>query len=308
MKKAVVTGPTGAVGMALIEELVKNGITVYAVVRPGSKRAERIIEHEGLIKIECDLSGIRRLPELIPGGADMFYHFGWDGTFGDSRNDMFLQNRNAEYALNAVEAAHELGCTVFIGAGSQAEYGRYEGKLTPDVPVFPENGYGIAKLCAGQMTRILCEQKGMRHIWTRILSVYGPFDGNQTMIMSTIYKLLQGKKPSCTKGEQIWDYLYSKDAARAFFLLGVKGVHGKTYCIGSSDARPLREYILAIRDAIDSDAEIGFGDIDYSPRQVMFLCADIEELSNDTGFRPAYSFDQGIRETIEYCRQTLNMR
>ena len=55
----------------------------------------------------------------------------------------------------------KLGCYKFIGAGSQAEYGRVEGKLTALTLTFPENGYGIAKLCAGQMSRILCEQKNM---------------------------------------------------------------------------------------------------------------------------------------------------
>ena len=65
---------------------------------------------------------------------------------------MELQNNNVKYALQAVKAAKELGCTRFVGAGSQAEYGRVEGTLTPDTPAFPENGYGIAKLCAGQMT------------------------------------------------------------------------------------------------------------------------------------------------------------
>ena len=106
----------------------------------------------------CDLKELNRLPELIPEGADTFYHFGWDGTFGNSRNNMYGQNQNVRYALDAVEAAQALGCSTFVGAGSQAEYGRFEGKLNAGVPAFPENGYGIAKLCAGQMTRIACRR------------------------------------------------------------------------------------------------------------------------------------------------------
>ena len=71
--------------------------------------------------------------------------------------------------------------------------------MSASTPVFPENGYGIAKLCAGQMSRILCEQKQIEHIWTRILSIYGPYDGENTMIMSSIGKLLRGEKPALTK-------------------------------------------------------------------------------------------------------------
>ena len=243
MKRAVITGPTGSIGLALINELVSNGVEVVAVVRPGSRRADRIKTSDMVKRVDCDLSELNKLPELIREGADVFYHFGWDGTFGNSRNNMYGQNLNVKYALDAVEAAFALGCDTFIGAGSQAEYGRYEGSLNESVPAFPENGYGIAKLCAGQMTRIACKQKGMRHIWTRILSIYGPYDGENTMVMSTIYKLLNSEKPSCTKGEQMWDFLYSKDAALAMRLLGEKGTDGRTYCIGSGKARPLKEYI-----------------------------------------------------------------
>lgn len=305
MKKAVITGPTGAIGMALIQCLADNGIDVVAVVRPGSARADRIRESEHVSVVYCDLKELDKLPSLIEGGADVFYHFAWDGTFGDSRNNMYLQNNNVKYALDAVNAAYELGCKTFIGAGSQAEYGRFEGDLNASVPAFPENGYGIAKLCAGQMTRIACQQKGIRHIWTRILSIYGPYDGDKTMVSSTIIKLMNSEKPSCTKGEQMWDYLYSKDAARAFMMLADGGVDGRVYCLGGGIARPLKDYINLIRDAVGNDVEIGFGDIPYSDKQVMHLCADIKGLTKDTGFTPIYTFEQGIGETVDWWRGHL---
>lgn len=303
MKRAVITGPTGAIGIALIQCLAAHDIEVVAVVRPGSRRADRIQENKMIHRVACDLNELEKLPQMIPEGADVFYHFGWDGTFGNSRNNCHGQNLNVKYALDAVEAAAALGCKTFIGAGSQAEYGRFEGKLNAAVPAFPENGYGIAKLCAGQMTRIACAQKGIRHIWTRILSIYGPYDGEKTMVMSTIDKLLQGEKPSCTKGEQMWDYLYSKDAALAMYLLGEKGQDGHVYCIGSGQVQPLKAYIEKIRDTVDKKLPIGFGEVPYSDKQVMYLCADIDDLEQDTGFSPQYTFEDGIRETVLWCRE-----
>ncbi len=305
VKKAVITGATGAIGIALVEYLAARGIEVTAVVRPGSARADRIRESELVHRVECDLGKLSQLPGLAGNEADVFYHLGWVGTFGNSRNDCYAQMKNVQYALEAVDAAKELGCSAFVGAGSQAEFGRYEGKLNAEVPVFPENGYGIAKLCAGQMTRLACEQKGIRHIWTRILSVYGPYDGSATMVMQTIAKLLDGQKPSCTKGEQKWDYLYAKDAAQALYLAGEKGRAGSVYCIGSGQARPLREYIEQIKDAIDPGLPVGFGEIPYAEKQVMYLCADIEPLARDTGFQPQYTFEEGIRETISWFREKL---
>ena len=302
MKKAIITGPTGSIGIALINKLISENVEVVAVCRPGSARISRIPESDKVQIVECSLDEITNLIDMIDGGADVFYHFAWDGTFGNSRNDMRLQNNNVKYALDAVTVAKELGCSKFIGAGSQAEYGRVEGVLRPDTPAFPENGYGIAKLCAGQMTRIMCEQLGIEHVWTRILSIYGPYDGENTMIMSVISKLLKGEKPSLTPGGQMWDYLYSKDVANAFYLLGEKGKNGSIYCLGGGEARPLKEYVEILKDAIDEKLELGFGDVPYGDKQVMHLCADITNLTEDTGFRPEVRFEDGIRETIEWVK------
>lgn len=302
VKRVVITGPTGAIGIALINCLIENGIEVLAVCREDSKRINSIPNHNLVKIVKLNLNEIYKLSDIILERYDVFYHLGWEGTFGNSRNNMWGQMKNIQYTLDAVEVAAKLGCYKFIGAGSQAEYGRVEGKLTALTPTFPENGYGIAKLCAGQMSRILCEQKNMNHIWTRILSVYGPYDGENTMIMSVIRKLAHGEKPSLTEGKQQWDYLYSKDAGYAMYLLGEKGVSGKIYCIGSGQTKALSEYVEILRDNISRDLELGFGEIAYAPKQVMHLCADITDLEIDTGFEPKYSFEDGIKETIEWYK------
>jgi nucleoside-diphosphate-sugar epimerase len=314
VKRVIITGPTGAVGMALIQYLIDLGVQVVAVVREGSERENRIIENDNLVKVWCSLAELSVLPSKVfealdrkgwkkSDGFDVFYHLAWDGTFGNTRNNMQGQLNNVQYTLDAVESAAVMGCHTFIGAGSQAEYGRCEGRLCDKTPTFPENGYGIAKLCAGQMSRILCEQKGMRHIWARILSVYGPYDGENTMIMSAIRTLLNGERVSLTKGEQQWDYLYSMDAAKSMYLLGEKGINGKTYCIGSGIANRISDYVKILADNISQNAEIGFGDVPYSEKQVMYLCADISELRRDTGFEPRISFQEGIKKTIEWAKE-----
>lgn len=300
---AVITGPTGAIGTALCQELANHDITVYAVCRPGSHRAAAVPSHPNIHRVECDVAALSALAQLLPNGADAFFHFAWAHTIGPGRNDMGAQIKNIQYTIDAVHAAKALGCQVFIGAGSQAEYGRFEGKLTPETPCFPENGYGMAKLCAGQMSRVACQMLGVDHIWPRILSVYGPGDGKATMISGVISQLLAGEKPALTAGIQLWDYLYSGDAARAFYLMSCHGVSGKTYVLGGGRARALKEYIVQIRDAIDPSLPLGLGEIPYGPLQVMHLEADISQLQADTGFAPATSFAEGIQLTIQHAKE-----
>jgi nucleoside-diphosphate-sugar epimerase len=124
-----------------------------------------------------------------------------------------------------------------------------------------------------------------------------------TMVTSTLKKLLRGESPSLTKGEQQWDYLYSRDAAKALLAAGERGVSGKVYCIGSGQARPLKEYITIMRDRINPDITLGFGEIPYGEKQVMYLCADISELTTDTGFIPETDFETGILETIHWLQK-----
>lgn len=306
MKKVILTGGTGMIGHALIECLLCKNIEVTLLVRRNSNRIRLLPHDKRIMIVECDLSQMTNI-NLPDDKYDAFFHLGWAGTYGDARNDMYLQNRNILYTLDAVNLAHRLGCKVFVGAGSQAEYGRvYEEKLTPFTPVVPENGYGIAKLCAGQMSRVMAQNYGMRHVWFRILSVYGCYDGEQTLIMSSIIKMSAGKSPEYTLAEQRWDYLYCEDAAEALYLGAQKGVDGAVYCLGSGQIRKLREYIEIIRDAINPSIELRFGERPYADKQVMYLCADISNLYTDTGFEPKYSFYDGIQKTLEWYRGRIN--
>ena len=298
--RAVITGATGAIGTALVKELIANGDKVLVLLRRGSARKDRIPEHSLVEAAECSLN---EYEGYMPAGDekyDVFYHLAWAGTTGPYRNDWYLQNLNVKYALDAAGLASRLGCGRFIGIGSQAEYGRADGILRPDTPVHPENGYGIAKLAAGLMTREYSHQLNMLHNWVRVLSIYGPGDGDQSLIMTAVNRFRDNAYAEFTKGEQMWDYLSSTDAASALRLMGISGIDGKTYVLGSGKTAKLRDYIEAIRSEINPDAEAAYGAIPYSEKQVMHLQADITDLKDDLGWEPRISFRSGIREIINW--------
>lgn len=303
MKRVVITGPTGAIGMALIQKYMEIGAKITAVCHRGSGRISNLPVSDNVKIVECNLDEMQKLPDILPDRYDVFFHLAWACTSGEGRNDTDAQTQNIRCTMDAVETADKLGCECFIGAGSQAEYGRAECRLNSKVPTFPETGYGIAKLCAGQLSRIRCSQLGIRHIWFRILSVYGKYDGEQTMIMSGIRSMLNGESPEYTPAEQIWDYLYSEDAAEALYLAAERGRDGAVYCLGSGHARPLREYIEIMRDEICPGLPIKIGARPYTDNQVMYLCADLADLQNDTGFVPRVEFREGIRETIRWAKR-----
>lgn len=304
MKKVVIDGATSMLGIALINECIENHIQVLAIVRENSNRIDRIPDSELVWIAKCHLEDLKNFETTgIEDGYEVYYHFAWENTSHEGRLDAIVQNQNVQYTLDAVCLAKRLGCRMFIGAGSQAEYGRAAGMIGPEAAVNPEVAYGVAKYASGKMAMILCTKLGMACIWTRIFSVYGIGDATSTLIMYAIEQLIKGKKPSFTKAEQKWDYLFCRDAGKAFRLIGEKGKAGSIYCLGSGVARPLCDYIYKVRDEINPDLPLGIGDMEYAPLQVMHLQADITTLKKDTGFEPEYSFEEGIRETISWYRK-----
>ncbi len=296
MNKAIITGATGMIGVALINLLLKEDYEIIAIVRPNSKKLKNIPKNDKISIIECDLSNLKLLFGKFA-GCDLFFHFGWIGTTGNSRDNTYLQLKNIEYTLDAVHLAKNSGCHTFVGAGSQAEYGLTDEKLSPSTPTNPITGYGIAKYSAGKLSKLLAAQLGLKYCWGRVLSVYGPGDNN-SMIMSCIKSISNNEPFNTTNGDQLWDYLYCDDCADAFLKIAKKGIDGKVYTIGSGMVKPLKKYIQTIRDLINPNFKIGFGEIDYYPNQVMYLCADISELTKDTEFKPKTNFEKGIQNII----------
>ena len=145
---------------------------------------------------------------------------------------------------------------------------------------------------------MLCSQLHIRHEWGRILSVYGPFDGENTLISTAVRQMSAQDETCFTEGKQVWDYLFSYDAGKALLLIAERGINNRVYLIGSGRTLLLAEYIQMIADITGYKKKIGFGKIPYTANQVMHLQADISSLTADTGFQPEYSFREGIKLTI----------
>lgn len=303
MKRIIVTGATSMIGIATINAWLENtDAVIYAVVRKESARRQRIPQSEQVVTIECDIEFYDQLPQLISDSCDVFYHFAWEATGGrEIRNTAIdQQEQNIRFALDALKAAKALGCTKFIGAGSQAEFGPLDlPEISPDSPTSPVEAYGVAKLAAGKLVRMQAELWDMDCLWVRIFSVYGKFDAPNTLVSSTVNKLLNGEECAFTMASQRWDYLNEKDAGMAFYLIGANASGNKVYCLGSGNARPLKEYIMEMRDMIAPNAALGFGKLPYPPHPVMNLCADISALQRDTGWKgQSIPFSEGIKDIL----------
>lgn len=296
MKKIVVTGATSMLGVATIEECLVNDIEVVAIVHRNSKNFYRLPKSSKLKIIEANLDELSAVTPQF-NDADTFYHFAWAATTHQGRVNVDVQELNIRHTLDAVRLAQKCGCTKFIFAGSQAEYGLSNTPLNRDTPIKPFTAYGVTKFAAGKLAEMLCKDLGITFVWTRILSVYGVNDGANTLISYIINSYKNNVQPVLTGGEQIWDYLYADDAARAFRLLGQCKTQG-VYVTGGGTAHPLKYYIEIIYRLMKPSVPLIFGGKPYAENQVMFLQADISDLRRDTGFEPTTSFEDGIKKIL----------
>lgn len=305
MKRAIVTGATSLIGIALIKELQGLGTDVCAVVRPNSARKSDILKLEPAELIEAELDKLDEI-KISADSCDLLFHVGWSSDFPNPRFNLQGQLQNVVYAEKALDLANRYGCSSFISIGSQMECGRIDGCITPNTPSRPESAYAVAKTVASAKLQSSCEALGMKFCWPRLLSTYGPYDRPHTLVMQCIRAALLDEEIALTAGEQIWDYIYVEDVARALCAIAENGKHGKKYPIGSGCARSLRGYIGDIAEATGNMRIMeGLGKRPYPEGQVMNLLADLSDLTYDTGFCCKTEFKMGIRETIRYFESGL---
>ena len=248
--KVAMTGGTGPIGLALIKKLLEKNIEILLFVRQESGRKKNLPDNSHL---HIEYYGLGQLKDYCPleHDYDIFFHLGWTNTDAHMRDLLELQYENVIYSCDAVELAHRLGCHSFIGAGSQAEYGRKQEALRDDTLCIPENAYGAAKLSACHATRILCQKYGIRYMWPRILSGYGIFDNEKSVLIANILNALEGRNLAFSEGRQIWDFVYIDDIGEALLCIAKKGKANAIYPIGSGKARPLKEYIESLCRKLD---------------------------------------------------------
>lgn len=298
MDGVIITGATSMLGIATIRECIKNNVRVVALLRGGSRRKKYLPQSELLTLLECDLTELKNI-ELPEGSYDIFYHFAWRYTDKSMRDDPLLQSKNIEYTLDAVQLAKRYGCKKFLGAGSQAEYGFHNEVITEDTPVVPAVCYGYAKYAAGKLAEKLCSDLGMICIWTRIFSVYGRYDGENTMIQYALRQYKNNETAQFSSGMQMWDFLFEEDAGKYFFLLGEKVKNSVLVNVASGDVKPLRQYIEEMAAVLNEKKVFSYrlGRQEGSP--LNGIRPDVSRLREITGYTARVKFGEGIRKIRE---------
>lgn len=301
MKKVIITGATGFIGQALTKKLLEQGCTVYGV-DINLNILEELKTFGNFISVNADFTRYSFLAEMInEKDIDVFYHFAWQGVFGDAFKDYTLQLSNANYACEALMQAKKLGCKKFVLAGT---YNEFEIKNFISSECFEPRFtciYSSSKLVAELICKTLAYNYGIEYSAGLICMAYGENNKSNMLANIVISQLNDGIEPKLIEGNNFYDMIYIDDIVEAFIAIGLSGVNLKSYYVGHRELKKFKDLFCQIRDVINPSVNLNFGA--YSDTVNMdYSLIDLDALYNDTGFECKADFKESILKTAQWLK------
>lgn len=298
-RRVLVTGGGGFIGRHALPELVARGWDVHAAGRSAlpADAAGGVSFHP------CDLlaegEAARVVAELRP---THLLHLAWNavpGKFWTAVDN--LDWLAASLRLHRAFAA--CGGRRAVLAGTCAEYDWSHAELSETTtPLAPHTLYGKAKNALRQLTEDSAEPLGIDVAWGRIFFLYGPQEAAGRLVPDVVTSLLKGEPALCSHGRQERDFMHVADVAGAFVALLESGYNGPVN-IASGTALPLSTVIDSIARIVGRPDLVRLGARTAPAGDPPRLAADVAVLRDQVGFRPRFSLEDGLKETVQWWRR-----
>lgn len=310
MARVLVTGGCGFIGSHLVEALLGRGHQVIVVDNLSTGSLENIAHI--LNQVEFYEDDIRNLVAIkrIMRGVDYVYHEAAVSSVMESIADVVRTNgANVSGTVNVLHASCDAEVKRVIYASSSAVYGN-----TATVPIVemthPDaiSPYAASKIAGEMYMRAFYHSYGLETISLRYFNVYGPRQKSDSEYAAVIPKFIQtmlkGDLPIIYgDGRQSRDFVYVEDVVTANLLaMDTRNAYGQALNIGSGQSTSIGELFCCLQDIVGAQGEPVFrkmrkGDVKHS-------WADIDAASNDLGYSPSISFEEGLRSTLDWYRQS----
>ena len=193
-------------------------------------------------------------------------------------------------------------------------YGDLEGPedlFSEKTPYAPSSPYSASKASSDHLVRAWSRTYGMPTIVTNCSNNYGPYHFPEKLIPLMILNALEGKPlPVYGNGQQIRDWLYVEDHARALYLAATKGEIGETYNIGGHNEMANIDVVYTLCDLLEElvpnkpDGVHNYRElitfVEDRPGHDYRYAIDASKIDEELGWRPQETFESGIRKTVEW--------
>ena len=195
--------------------------------------------------------------------------------------------------------------------------------FTEDTPYAPSSPYSASKAASDHLVRAWHRTYKLPIIITNCSNNYGPYHFPEKLIPLVILNALDGKPlPIYGAGDQVRDWLYVEDHARALFTVITKGVIGETYNIGGHNEKSNIDVVKLICDLLDELVPLGAGSykaqithVADRPGHDKRYAIDASKIGAELGWTPKETFESGIKKTVlwyldnkEWCSSVKNSK
>ena len=241
-------------------------------------------------------------------GCDMVVHFAAESHVDRSIDGpaVFVQT-NVVGTEILLETALELGIKRFHHVSTDEVFGTLpldnpEEKFNEKTPYSPRSPYSASKAGSDHLVRAYIKTYNFPATISNCTNNYGLFQFPEKIIPLFIKNALEDKPlPIYGKGQAVRDYLYVIDHCRAIDLIIHKGKIGETYCIGGDSEKNGLEIAETILELLDKPKNLKTFVEDRKGHDMRYAM-DHSKITNELGWKPSVSFEEGIKKTIEWYK------
>jgi GDP-L-fucose synthase len=305
-KKVVVTGGSGFIGTHFLKELIKRGAQVKTYT---NKSKLQFIDSKIEVLENIDLTNLEDCIKLIDGADYVIHCAGKIAHPSTVSTDIQISLNQLMIIGNVLDACVKTGVKKFLDLNSSTGYPDIrkpikEEEYWVDEPYQSYYGYGWMRRYREKLMEHVSKFSNLEIGIARCTAIFGPHDNFDLktchVVPALIKRVLSNENPFIVWGtaDVVRDFLYVKDVVKACLLVLEKGESMRPYNIGSGSAITIGDIVNSILKNTNKNPEVIFDST--KPTTIPFRMVSTERLKNELGFELSYSFDEGIKETIEW--------
>ena len=309
LEPIAVTGATGFIASHLVPQLVAAGCQPILLSRSWNENVHFAALREHVRWVEMDFSKRDSFQQMLEKEkpATLFHLAGVRGR-SDGDEAVRCDEINFHATVSLLEAAMLAGVRRIVIIGSSEEYGNQSGPLHEGLSLRPATRYGVSKAKATSRALEMHSRDGCPVVVLRPFSVYGPAQPSDMFVAEAVDCAVQTLPFKMSRGEQKRDLVFVADVVRALINAAeAPGIEGRVINLGTGKAHRLRDVAERIWKLSETQAPLLIGARHAAPEKLYDTWADITLARRLLGWEPMIDLDTGLRQTIGWAREQLEV-